>query len=105
VREVQSLVEAGRTDVQIAWPLLVRRARLYKCLAQAHSSDNTGMCRESDPSIRNRRFKNFALRHWCRIYICISKGDYRNVSCLGEHNMQGTSTPWVNKQRNYRICL
>jgi len=26
--EVQSLVEAGRTDVEIAWPLLVRRARL-----------------------------------------------------------------------------
>jgi len=25
--EVQSLVEAGRTDVEIAWPLLVRRAR------------------------------------------------------------------------------
>jgi len=25
--EVQSLAEAGRTDVQIAWPLLVRRAR------------------------------------------------------------------------------
>jgi len=26
--EVQSLVEAGRTDVEIAWPLLVRRTRL-----------------------------------------------------------------------------
>jgi len=26
--EVQSLVEAGRMDVEIAWPLLVRRARL-----------------------------------------------------------------------------
>jgi len=26
--EVQSLVEADRTDVEIAWPLLVRRARL-----------------------------------------------------------------------------
>jgi len=26
--EVQSLVEAGRTDVEIAWPLLVRHARL-----------------------------------------------------------------------------
>jgi len=54
--EVQSLVEAGCTDVQIAWPLLARRARLYKCLVQAHSNDNTGRCRESDSSIRNRRF-------------------------------------------------
>jgi len=35
----------------------------------------------------------FALRHRCRVYIWISKGDYRKVSCLGEHNMQGTSTP------------
>jgi len=25
---MQSLVEAGRTDVEIAWPLIVRRARL-----------------------------------------------------------------------------
>jgi len=25
---MQSLVEAGRTDVEIAWPLLVCRARL-----------------------------------------------------------------------------
>jgi len=48
---------------------------------------------------------NLSLRHWCRVYICISKGDYRKVSCLGEDNMQGTSPPWVNKQRNYRICL
>jgi len=48
---------------------------------------------------------SFALRHWCRVYICISKCDYRTVSCLGEHNTQGTSPPWVNKQGNYRICL
>jgi len=27
------------------------------------------------------------------------------VSCLGEHSTQGTSTPWVNKQVNYRIYL
>jgi len=31
--------------------------RVFKCLAQAHSNDNTGKCRESDPSIRNRRFQ------------------------------------------------
>jgi len=35
----------------------------------------------------------FALRHWCRVYIWISNRDFRNVSCLGEHNMQGTSPP------------
>ena len=50
--EVQSSVEAGRTDVQIAWPFWMR---VLKCLAQAHSNDNTDSCRESDP-IRNRRF-------------------------------------------------
>ena len=31
--------------------------RVFKCLAQAHSNDNTGKCRESDPSIRNSRFQ------------------------------------------------
>ena len=40
----------GRTNVQIAWPLWVR---VFKCLAQAHSNDSTGKCRELDPSIRN----------------------------------------------------
>jgi len=34
-----------------------------------------------------------------------SKGNYHKVSCLEEHNTQGTSPPWVNKQGNYRICL
>jgi len=28
---------------------------VFKCLAQAHSSDNTGRCRESDHTIRNPR--------------------------------------------------
>jgi len=51
--EVQSLVEAGCTDVEIAWPTLVR---VFKFLVQAHSSENTGRDRESEPSIRNRRF-------------------------------------------------
>jgi len=27
-----------------------------------------------------------------------SNGNYRKVSCLGEHNTQETSPPWVNKQ-------
>jgi len=48
-----SITELLKTDVQIAWPLWVRA---FKCLVQAHSNDNTGKCRESDPSIRNRRF-------------------------------------------------
>ena len=75
------------------------------CLAQAHNSDNTGRFQESDHTIRNRRFQNIALRHRSRVHICISKSNYRKISCLGEHNTQGTSTPWVNKQGNYRICL
>jgi len=29
----------------------------------------------------------------------------RNVFCLGEHNTQGTSPPWVNNQGNYITCL
>jgi len=36
---------------------------------------------------------------------CTSKGNYRKVSCVGEHNTQGTSSLWVNKQGAYRICL
>jgi len=32
--KVQSLVEAARTDVEIAWPL-ERPVRILKCLAQA----------------------------------------------------------------------
>ena len=27
-----------------------------------------------------------------------SKGNYRKVSCLGDHNTQKTSPPWVTKQ-------
>jgi len=50
---VQSSVEAGRTDVQIAWP---RWVGVFECLAQAHSNDSTGRFRESDPSIRNHCF-------------------------------------------------
>jgi len=98
---ITGVVEAGSTDVQIAWLLWVR---VFKCLAQAHSSDSTGRF-ESDHTIRNHRFQNIALRHRCRVHICISKRNYRKMSCLGEHNTQGTSTPWVNKQGNYRICL
>jgi len=37
-------------------------------------------------------------------YIQPVKGNYRKVSCLGEHNTQGTLASWVNKQGNYRIC-
>jgi len=41
-----------------------------------------------------------ALRHPSRVHICISKGNYHKVSCMGEHNKKGTSPPWVNKQGN-----
>jgi len=47
------VLEAGSTDVQIAWLLWLR---VFKCHAQAHSSDNTGRFRESDHTIRNSRF-------------------------------------------------
>jgi len=40
-----------------------------------------------------------------RVHICFSKGNYCKVSCLGEHNTQGTLPPWVNKQGSHRICL
>jgi len=46
-----------------------------------------------------------ALRHRSRVHVCISKGNYRKFSCLGEHNTQGTSPPWFNKQGNYRFGL
>jgi len=39
-----SITEMLKTDVQIAWPLW---ARVFKCLAQAYSNDNTGRFRES----------------------------------------------------------
>ena len=86
--------------MQIAWRLWVC---VFKCLAQAHSNDDTGRCRESNPSILNRRFWNIDLRYWSRVHICISKSNYHKVSCLGENNTQGTSLPWVNKQGNYII--
>jgi len=47
----------------------------FKFLPQAHSNDNTGRYWESDASIQYRLL-SFALRHWCRAYICISKGNY-----------------------------
>jgi len=81
-------------------------ARFHKWLVQAHSNDNTGSVQGVRPFDPEPSLLTFVLRHWwCRVYICISKGDYCNVSFRGEHNMQGTSTPWVNKQGNYRICL
>ena len=51
--EVQSLVEAGRRKCRLLEP--------FECAVRAFkvpcsSNDNTGRCRESDPSIRNRRF-------------------------------------------------
>jgi len=46
-----------------------------------------------------------SLHHRSHVHICINKINYRQVSCLGEHSTQGTSTPWVEKQGNYRICL
>jgi len=48
-----SITNMLKTDVQIAWPLWVRP---FNCLAQVHSNNNAGRCRESAPSIRNRRF-------------------------------------------------
>jgi len=36
-------------------------------------------------------FKTIALRHRSRVHICISKGIYRKLSCLREHNTQGAS--------------
>jgi len=73
--------------------------------AQAHSNDNTGRCQGVRPFDPELPLITFALRHWSRIHICTSEGSYRKVSCLGEHNIQRTSSPWVNKQGNYRICL
>ena len=72
--------------------------RVFKCFAQAHSTyDNIGRCRVRpfgpEPSLLT-----IALRHRNPVHICISKGNHRKVSCLGEHNTQGTSPPWANKQ-------
>jgi len=55
----------------------------------------------------NPPIENFlaTVLHRSRVHSCISKGNYRKVSWLGENNSQGTSPPWVNKQGNYRICL
>jgi len=63
------------------------------CLAQVHISDNTGRFRDYDHTIRNHRFQNIVLRHKRRVHICISKSNYRKISCLGEDNTQGTSIP------------
>jgi len=81
--------------VQIAWILWVRVLKCLALVAQVHCSDNTGRFRESDHTIWNRRFYNTALRNRSRVHICISKSNYRKLSCLGENNTQGTSTPWV----------
>jgi len=85
------VLEAGRTYVRIAWPLWVR---VFKCLAQAHSSDNTGRCKEGvRPFDPEPSLLTIALRRRSRVHVCISKSNYRKVSCLGEHNTQGTSPP------------
>jgi len=67
--------------------------RVFKCLAQPHSTyGNTGRIRPFGPE---PSLLTIALRHRNRLHICISKGNYRKVSCLGEHNTQGTSPHWV----------
>jgi len=50
---LSGVLEAGSTDVQIARLLWVR---VFKWLAEAHSSDNTGRFRVSDHTIQNHRF-------------------------------------------------
>jgi len=93
--EVQSSVEAGHTDVEIGWPLLVRRARLSFFLKRTATITQAGAVSQT---LRSGTVAfNLSLRRWYRVYISISKGDYREVSCLGEHNMQATSPLWVNK--------
>jgi len=60
------VLEADSTDVHIAWFLWVR---IFKCLAQAHSSDNTDRFRESDRTIRNRRGHH--VGDHCRKVFCM----------------------------------
>ena len=93
--EVQSSEEAGCTDVQIAWPLWVRVFKRTAMITQAGVGSHT---LHPVPLLLT-----IALRHLSCVHICISKGNYRKVSCLGEHNTQGNSPSWVNKQGNYMI--
>jgi len=51
-------------------------------------------------SVFQGKVKKFSI-----LYTSASKGNYRKVSCLGEHNTQGTSPSCVNKQGDYRICI
>jgi len=69
--------------------------RVFKCLAQAHSSNNaiTQAGEGSQTFDPKPPLLTIALRHRSRVRIDISKGNYRKVSCLGEHNTQGTSSP------------
>jgi len=95
-----------RSGPHVRADCLTPSVRVFKCLAQAHSNDNTGRCREGvRPFDTEPYFLTIALRHRNRVHICISKSNYHKVSCLGENNTQGTSPPWVNKQGNCRICL
>jgi len=52
----------------------------------------------------NSVFQGEVKKYFIAVYSD-SKGNYPNVSCQGEHTTQGTSSPWVNKRGNYRICL
>ena len=87
--EVQSLVDAGRTDVQIAWPLWVRVFKM-PCSKRTAAIKQAGAGSQTLPP-ETVAFLTFALGHWNRVHICIRKGNYREVCCLGEHNIQGAS--------------
>ena len=84
-------------------PLSVRCASLSALLKRTATITQAGT---GSPTFRSGTVAfNLCLAPlMSRIYF-ISKCNYRKVSCLGEHSLQGTSPPWVNKQGNYGICL
>ena len=86
--EVQSLGEAGRTDAA-----RVFIGALFKRTATTTQAGTGSPTLRSGTVALNLCVAPLMSRIYC---ICISQGDYRNVSCRGEHNMQGTSTLWVN---------
>jgi len=83
-------------------------ALLKRTAAMTQAGTGSQTVRSGTIAFANYRFDtcySSSLHHRSHVHICINKINYRKVSCLGEHSTQGTSTPWVDKQGNYRICL
>jgi len=73
--------------LEVNWFMLLRTSawRYLRRCVQTYWHRQVQGVRPFDPELS---LLTFVLRHWNCVHVCINKGNYRKVSCLGEHNRQ-----------------